>query len=310
MIKKKKQNLTTQQQEKIYTYYSQNQLSMSELAKEYGMSISGIKSIIHNRESKVFHSRMFLGRNDDHIKDAKNEVWKKMELPTRCNYEISNYGRIKSFANSEEGIIIKGKMHGGYIMFDYLDQNAGKKKHELVHRIVALHFIGAPTEAKKNVIHLDGNKANNRVENLQYMSMKETGSHFVNNEEILEMNAKRQQKRTKGQKLTLTQVEIIRKMLSNPNNKTKRSVIAKRFDISEMTLYRIQNGDLWGNKGTPMTYQKKEPANLDDSKVIAIKKALAKSDMSQKAIAEKFSVGESVVSRIKKGKTYSHIVVK
>ena len=307
--KKKKNILTPKEQEKIHKLYTVNQLSMKELATEFNHSVSGIKAIIHNRESKVYHSRNLLGRNEDFVKDSRNEVWKKMKIDTKHKYEISNYGRIKSYATNPEGNILKGKLHSGYLVFDYTDIKEGVLKHALVHRLVALHFIGKPPAKKNNVIHLDGDKANNRVENLQYMTAEETGRHYTTNNPVSEMNAKRQQNRTKGHKLTLTQVETIRKILSNPNSKTKKKVLAQRYNISEMTLYRIQNGDLWGSKGTPIDYVKKELNLLPDKTVIEIKKLLLKKKLSQKAIAAKYGLTETIISRIKQGKTYKDVEI-
>ena len=39
----------------------------------------------------------------------------------------------------------------------------------------------------------------------------------------------------------------IKKMLANPNRKTRLRLIAKQFGISEMQLYRIKSGENWGH---------------------------------------------------------------
>jgi transposase/predicted DNA-binding protein YlxM (UPF0122 family) len=307
MAPKNKNIITKADQKKIYRLYTENHLSMKELAEAFNHSVSGIKAIIHNLDSSIYHTRNLLGRNEDYIKDAKNEVWKKLKANTRSRYEVSNYGRIKSFTYNPEGTILKGKMHGGYLMLDYLDLETGTRKHALIHRLVALHFIGKPTKAKPNVIHIDGNKANNRVENLRYANAKETGVHNIVNEDAIALNKIRNTKRTKGAKLTLTQVETIRRILANPNKQVKRSVIAARYNVSEMTIYRIQNGENWGNKGTPLKYTKKAPSLLPNESVNTIRKLLAENKLTQKEIAAKLDTTEVVVSRIKLGKTYKNV---
>ncbi len=307
MAKKKSSIITPAQQQKILRLYKENYLSMKELAEEFNHSVSAIKAIIHNLESTVYHTRNIIGRNEEQVKDAKNEVWKKLRAKTRCSYEISNYGRIKSFAYNPEGTILKGKMHSGYLMLDYYDLEAATRKHTLIHRLVALHFIGKPTKAKPNVIHIDGNKANNRVENLQYANAAETGKNHIYNETTIAQKELREKSKTKGAKLTLTQVETIRRILANPNKKVKKSIIASRYQVSTMTIYRIQNGENWGSKGVQLNYTKKISNQLPKEKVITIKKLLYAKKLSQKLIAEKIGVSEAVISRIKNGKSYKDV---
>ncbi len=309
MASKNKNIITKAEQQKVLKLYKENHLSMKELAEAFKHSVSGIKAIIHNLDSSIYHTRNLLGRNEDYIKDAKNEIWKKLKASTRNRYEVSSYGRIRSFAYNPEGTILKGKMHSGYLMLDYYDLETDTRKHALIHRLVALHFIGKPTKAKPNVIHIDGNKANNRVENLRYASATETGNNHIYNLATIAQNELRNSKRTKGAKLTLTQVETIRKILANPNKQVKRSTIAARYNVSEMTIYRIQNGENWGDKGTPLSYTKKIPNLLPDKTVHAIKKLLLQNKLTQKDIAEKMNTSEVVVSRIKLGKTYKYVGV-
>lgn len=95
------------------------------------------------------------------------EIWKEIEGYDGF-YQISNFGRVKSFYNHNN---IKERYlkllidKDGYFYVD-LNLNGNNKKHK-VHRLVASAFI----ENKNNlpqVNHLDENKQNNHVNNLEW----------------------------------------------------------------------------------------------------------------------------------------------
>lgn len=54
----------------------------------------------------------------------------------------------------------------------------GKRKNQFIHRLLAQHFIANP-ENKAHVNHIDGNKQNNRLDNLEWATPKENAQHAV-----------------------------------------------------------------------------------------------------------------------------------
>ena len=80
-------------------------------------------------------------------------------------YEISNTGKVKPKSSPPEGCYYKCINHGYEIVSLYID---GKRFKKHVHRLLAEAFIEG-YEEKLVVSHIDGNKTNNVVSNLQLM---------------------------------------------------------------------------------------------------------------------------------------------
>lgn len=97
------------------------------------------------------------------------EIWKPTNIK---NYEISNLGRIK---NNKTNRIIKCELEEkGYLRLSI--KNNGKKKHYAVHRLVAIAFI-PNIDNKPQVDHINGDKLNNCVDNLRWVSNKENSNY-------------------------------------------------------------------------------------------------------------------------------------
>lgn len=98
-----------------------------------------------------------------------NEQW--MPIPGHeGDYEISNFGRVKSLI---KGRIMALTNNDGYL---YVKLRGGK--HKRVHRVVAQVFIPNP-ENKPGVNHINGNKQDNRVSNLEWVTAKENMRHAM-----------------------------------------------------------------------------------------------------------------------------------
>lgn len=104
----------------------------------------------------------------------ENEIWKPL-VGYETEYLISSYGRLKSIKHGKS-IILKPHINtrNGYVY--YLVSKNGKSKNSRAHRLVALTFI--PTnDTKLQVNHKDGNKTNNRVDNLEWCTQSENMIH-------------------------------------------------------------------------------------------------------------------------------------
>jgi len=175
------------------------------------------------------------------------EVWKKVifddKISENENFEVSNYGRIKSFkVDKEYGIIIKNSLFQGYPRVS-LKQKSGKSTARCVHKLVAEAFIENDDPKRKEVIHLDYDRENNYVTNLKWSTRKESLKHQYAHSFYTE----NPENKVKYSKLNAGRVKMIKRMLLDPNRKTRIRILAKQFGVSEMQLYRIKSGENWGH---------------------------------------------------------------
>lgn len=81
-------------------------------------------------------------------------------------YQISSYGRLKSFKKCKEGYILSEQNKNGWYLTVNLFDAKGNRSTKRIHRLVAETYIGdIPTGYQ--VHHKDGDKQNNHVENLE-----------------------------------------------------------------------------------------------------------------------------------------------
>lgn len=99
------------------------------------------------------------------------EIWKDI-IGYEGLYQVSNLGKVKSFPRKgthelKEHILKPGKNHKGYLQVKLTKNCIGKTIP--VHRLVAKIFIPNPNNLPQ-VDHIDDNKENNCVDNLQWIT--------------------------------------------------------------------------------------------------------------------------------------------
>ena len=100
-------------------------------------------------------------------------------------YKVINLGRVKSLNYRRTGkarILIPGKSNSGYLYV--ILSKKGYIKKFLIHRLAAQAFIENP-KSLPEVNHIDENKSNNCVENLEWCDRKYNNNYGTHNEKIL-----------------------------------------------------------------------------------------------------------------------------
>ena len=91
------------------------------------------------------------------------------------NYEISNYGNFKNKFGKLLNLNINAR--GYYYCNISTNSKVTKVK---IHRLVAKYFLANPYK-KDTVNHKDGNKLNNHIDNLEWLTRKENIQHAYKN---------------------------------------------------------------------------------------------------------------------------------
>lgn len=172
------------------------------------------------------------------LRKINDEIWKEIPLADK-KYEVSNYGRVKSYCyDKQNGKILRPGLTKGFHTVTF--KTEGKKKTFLVHKLVALVFVEKENKNQSIVIHLDWNKKNNYFKNLQWVTKDQAYDRIM--PRLQEINKIKNKGIIRNSKLKAEDVKVLKGMLEKG---VKQNVIAKLFSISEMQVTRIKRGENW-----------------------------------------------------------------
>lgn len=170
------------------------------------------------------------------------------------NYEASNYGRVRSLEHTTEyinGGIKRIRIFPGRILIPQkcvsgrlhvkLTLN-GKVKQIMLHRVIAMTFHGVPNNKELEVNHKDGNKLNNKSDNLEWVTRKQNACHArdVLKKQIGENNPV--SKLSNDDVINIRNSYIRGTGLHNRGNGKK---LAQLYGISQATLSKIILRQTW-----------------------------------------------------------------
>lgn len=153
-------------------------------------------------------------------------------VPGYPNYVVSNTGKVINVNNKHELAQIKSN---GYLTVRLWKNNNSKSFY--VHRLVAYAFSGV---CDLDINHLDGDKTNNNISNLTFVTKAENNKHARDlglNNSINEKN--------KQAKLTNKEVKEIKQIL-NAGGVSQKD-IGKAYKVHRSTINNIKHGYSWRN---------------------------------------------------------------
>lgn len=193
--------------------------------------------------SKKTCKRCICEKNTNKLKEKQNnkypdlpgEEWKAV-VGFEGKYVVSNLGRVKSIGKKTRYAILSVTVHKqGYLRVG-LNKDDSHKAY-LVHRLVAEAFISNP-QNKRTVNHIDGNKANNHVSNLEWCTQQENNIH-AHKTGLAKTTERQIKSMCTRAKLNKAQVMDIKELYSK--NKTL-SELALLYNVSKAQICRIVNG--------------------------------------------------------------------
>lgn len=147
------------------------------------------------------------------------------------NYEVSDDGRIRNIRSQRELKQFVGK--DGYMRAQF----AGKTR--LIHRVVAEAFL-KEVSGKEFVNHIDGNKRNNCVSNLEWCTCSENLAHSYRCG--LRSVAKEDNPRSK---LTSGDVDYIKQNYKKGDTNYGAKALARKFGVAHQTICAVVWGQNW-----------------------------------------------------------------
>lgn len=158
-------------------------------------------------------------------------------------YQVSDQGQVRRLAGTAKcktTRILKASPRGGYLSVS-LCMN-GKPKGIEVHRLVTWAFLGKQGDWWVN--HKDGDKRNNALSNLEYLTPGQNTKHAYDHG----LQPSRRGSGNGYAKLTEDDVWAIRMITAHClDDIGGRRVLPQMFGVSQTTITEIINGNLWGH---------------------------------------------------------------
>lgn len=211
------------------------------------------------------------------------EIWKI--ITTHPNYEISTFGNVRRSDTKELKALSVAT--GGYLKVTLYPN----PKTFMVHRLVAIEFINNE-DSKPQVNHIDSNRQNNHISNLEWVTCKENMQHCVAN------NRTPNHKGVNNPTARFSEEEIVYIRTS-----TKQTLeLANEFGVNPTSISAIRTGAKYKTSGGPIQKGQRvySGANHPSSKLTEIQRTFIRnSTHTTKYLAELFNVHQYTIIKIR-----------
>lgn len=237
------------------------------------------------------------------LDDLDGEEWRDINGYEGL-YQVSNFGRVKSFHRGTTKIIKPQINRKGYLNIT-MNKN-GMQKTFRIHRLVAEMFI-LNTDCKPQVNHRDGHKLNNHVNNLEWVTEVENVHHaFLSG--LVSQGSTRN-----TAKLTHEQVQDILQNCVIGDLSFGLSAFARKFNVDRTTIAAVIHGERYKNvngdrQDKDYTHNRSLPDEIV-SWILDVYKPRDK-EFGLTALTKKLNCPASTISRIVNRKTYKHVTIK
>lgn len=240
--------------------------------------------------------------------ELNNEEWRV--IPHYPNYAVSTLGRIRRATDgihTHAGRLMKPTLKKGYPSVHF--RFNGKAVVRIVHRLMAITFLGEPPASNSQTNHKNGNPTDNRLSNLEWMTPAENTQHCV---QVLGKNRGELQGSAK-----LTDASVLAIYHALLRGVPVRE-LAAQYSIASGHVRQIQKKRAWKHiladlptDFTPQpkyTYQRPKNISCKITEEQAREvRALALAGVNYREIAARFGISRASVCLIKKGKNWRHL---
>ena len=215
------------------------------------------------------------------------EIWKRFK---DTDYQVSNLGGVFSVYS---GMQLKPFMNDRYLVVDLFAYTV--RQRIAVHRMVAIAFIENP-DNKEYVNHIDGNKLNNCVDNLEWVTASENSIHAVATGLSPIGEAKTLAK--------LTEKDVLEIQAAFEAGE-KDFVLAEKYGVTSGVISSIRLGKTWKHvSGKVFAPSGPNPVKKLSGEDIPVIRQMFLDGFNDADIGRKFSVARGTINQIRQGKTW------
>lgn len=158
--------------------------------------------------------------------------WRKIK---GFHYSVSNTGEVR---NDKTGRILK-KRHStsGYLCVQLFDK---KTYFKYVHRLVGEAFVQNPKNHPQ-IDHIDGDKTNNDVSNLRWVSVSENRLAYGNEERALNRMRKVLAKKETGEEIVFSSRKSVGEYFRCSDSKVKYGWLYKKGEKKGWIFYKVED---------------------------------------------------------------------